>query len=554
MVASALGKRLRQLEDTTDASSPAAKYRRAESGSELSAHHDENPRSLRLDELTSFCDYVVPANALRRDRYLSEAVADRHLNNFFRTTHVLLPILDPAVFRGRYSTLRKLFGDRRLVLPTPDGPGRPQFVCLLYSVLALGALYEDGHEDSSSWASWYFAEAQDMLGHLLDATNLQSVQAAVFLEARRTWWVIYIQDVELSLDSGRPMSVSARSSQVNFIDYPVERSFPRDGTISDYPAQVPFIRYLADLARLTRKILKLAHSGDGDEPAISRLEGREALRQELDCWRSALPSYLSIDDRGGEDTVPRQQSSLRIHYNLSLIILLRSSVTGPAATEHDDAATHSPGQSLTSLHRAKCLDAARDMISHIHQCFELEPALRRWSYYCFYCLQATLVLLPKVADDYTTASHDRPNGVNDTPAPPPPAALDPTNNTDSAAAAADSTACRLAVEIFAQIRLKASQRCADLVRQFLEKWTAVRPRDDRRSNPLLEQHHARTAHPAHLPPRPQPPSPTHSGTASPGVLSLDGLQAELYGALYGTAAGAETPGLVLSGGVGGGTG
>jgi hypothetical protein len=36
-------------------------------------------------------------------------------------------------------------------------------------------------------------------------------------EARRTWWIIYIQDVELSLDSGRPMSV--RSSQMN-IEYP----------------------------------------------------------------------------------------------------------------------------------------------------------------------------------------------------------------------------------------------------------------------------------------------------------------------------------------------
>jgi hypothetical protein len=180
MTASSLGKRLRQLEDASDNTVPA-KQRRTESNPALSTSPDENSRSLRLDELTSFCDYVVPANALRRDRYLSESIADRHLDSFFRTTHVLLPILDPAVFRARYSSLRKLFGDRRLVLATPDDPSRPQFVCLVHAVLALGALYEDGQEDSSSWASWYFAEAQDMLGHLLDATNLQSVQAAVFL-------------------------------------------------------------------------------------------------------------------------------------------------------------------------------------------------------------------------------------------------------------------------------------------------------------------------------------------------------------------------------------
>jgi hypothetical protein len=48
-------------------------------------------------------------------------------------------------------------------------------------VLALGALYEDEHEDSSSWASWYFAEAQEMLGRLLMASNIQLVQASTLL-------------------------------------------------------------------------------------------------------------------------------------------------------------------------------------------------------------------------------------------------------------------------------------------------------------------------------------------------------------------------------------
>jgi len=39
-------------------------------------------------------------------------------------------------------------------------------------------------------------------------------------EARRTWLILYIQDVELSLDSGRPLSIS--TSQMNFMDYPVQ--------------------------------------------------------------------------------------------------------------------------------------------------------------------------------------------------------------------------------------------------------------------------------------------------------------------------------------------
>lgn len=83
------------------------------------------------------------------------------------------------------------------------------------------------------------------------------------------------------------------------------------------------------------------------------------------------------------------------------------------------------------------------MITHIHQSFETAPGLRRWSYYCFYCLQATLVLLPQTADD--NAAHD--------------------------------LLCKRAVEVFEQIKLKVSQRCAKVVRQFLGR-RAKRQRQD----------------------------------------------------------------------------
>lgn len=179
-IASSLGKRLRQLEDALD-DNPPAKQHRSGLGPEHQAPREEISRSLGLDELTGFCDYVVPLNDLRSDRYLREKIADRHIDSFFQTIHTLLPMLDPVTFRARYSSLRHLFGDRRLLLATLDDPRRPQFVCLLYAVLALGALYEDEREDSSPWASWYFAEAQDMLGRLLNSSDLQLVQAATLL-------------------------------------------------------------------------------------------------------------------------------------------------------------------------------------------------------------------------------------------------------------------------------------------------------------------------------------------------------------------------------------
>lgn len=35
-------------------------------------------------------------------------------------------------------------------------------------------------------------------------------------EARRTWWLIYIQEVELSLDSGRPMTIQTVEMDVGY--------------------------------------------------------------------------------------------------------------------------------------------------------------------------------------------------------------------------------------------------------------------------------------------------------------------------------------------------
>lgn len=92
-------------------------------------------------------------------------------------------MLDQTRFRSIYSSLRKFLGDKRLIFATNDDSRRPQFICLLYAVLALGALYEDDEDDSPVWASWYFGEAQSMLGRLLGASNLELTQAATFLGA-----------------------------------------------------------------------------------------------------------------------------------------------------------------------------------------------------------------------------------------------------------------------------------------------------------------------------------------------------------------------------------
>ena len=126
-------------------------------------------------------DLVMPHNlAIRKYRTLQKDVADLHLENFFATIHVYFPIFDVPKFRAKYSRLRDLFGSNLLFASPRENQVQQQSLCLLYSVLALGALYAEG-DVSSSWASWYFSEAQELLGRLFDAVSLELVQAGMFM-------------------------------------------------------------------------------------------------------------------------------------------------------------------------------------------------------------------------------------------------------------------------------------------------------------------------------------------------------------------------------------
>lgn len=126
-------------------------------------------------------DLVMPHNtAIRRYRTLQKDVADRHLENFFATIHIYFPIFDIPTFRAKYARLRDLFDSNLLFTSPSENQVQQQTLCLLYAVLALGVLYSDD-DDSLSWASWYFSEAQELFGRLFDAVSLELVQAGMFM-------------------------------------------------------------------------------------------------------------------------------------------------------------------------------------------------------------------------------------------------------------------------------------------------------------------------------------------------------------------------------------
>lgn len=118
-----------------------------------------------------------------------------------------------------------------------------------------------------------------------------------------------------------------------------------------------------------------------------------------------------------------------------------------------------------------CVDAARDMISHIHQIFQIAPSLRRWSYYCFYCLQAVLVLMMTMVDDNSQTYRRREST---------PLWIDVTELGDGSENQYDlQYYCELSINIFEQLRLKAAERCAQVVRSFLGRWKSSRTRSKR---------------------------------------------------------------------------
>jgi hypothetical protein len=106
---------------------------------------------------------------------LRESIADVHVDNYFSTIHNILPVVHPEAFRTAYHQFWSASP-----LDTETITSR-QWQCLMYSVLAMGALYSDTGANDADWASNYFSEAQELLGPLFGATCIETVQAAMLM-------------------------------------------------------------------------------------------------------------------------------------------------------------------------------------------------------------------------------------------------------------------------------------------------------------------------------------------------------------------------------------
>lgn len=132
--------------------------------------------SLELDGLFEHNDFIpIPWQPQTRRWKLREDVANAHVRSFFDTIHDFLPVLDVDSFMSAY----RAFWDAPPL--DTESLASQQRQCLVYSVLAMGALKSDSGSNNAEWAASYFSEAQEVLGKLFDAVSIETVQAALFM-------------------------------------------------------------------------------------------------------------------------------------------------------------------------------------------------------------------------------------------------------------------------------------------------------------------------------------------------------------------------------------
>ena len=104
---------------------------------------------------------LLPRNpTFRVDESSNKVIADRHLTNYFATIHALIPVLHEGAFRALYNGFWSRL-THQTYSPRTDSNLQKLTEPLVYSVLSLGALYENGYNDNAFWAKEWFARARE---------------------------------------------------------------------------------------------------------------------------------------------------------------------------------------------------------------------------------------------------------------------------------------------------------------------------------------------------------------------------------------------------------
>jgi len=165
------------------ATSPVAsqKFGAASPVTQRRASNDQDNPAVDALLTTSTEDYApLKPNSSHLDDISQKPVADRHLANFFATIHNLIPVLHERSFRALYNAFWSRI-TRESASPRTESNLRKITAPLIYSVLALGALYEDGYADHAFWAKEWFAKAREGINYAVEECCFEVCLAVYFL-------------------------------------------------------------------------------------------------------------------------------------------------------------------------------------------------------------------------------------------------------------------------------------------------------------------------------------------------------------------------------------
>jgi hypothetical protein len=151
-----------------------------------------SPATRRIDEVagmdallnpsTASTEDYTPRNPVtsRLDDLKNKLIADRHLTNYFATIHTLIPVLHEGSFRALYDGFWSRLSCQ-VASPRTESNLRKITAPLVYSVLALGALYESGYNDNGFWAKEWFAKAREGINDAVEDCCFELCLAVYFL-------------------------------------------------------------------------------------------------------------------------------------------------------------------------------------------------------------------------------------------------------------------------------------------------------------------------------------------------------------------------------------
>lgn len=224
------------------------------------------------------------------------------------------------------------------------------------------ALYFQGTPNAQ--AQYMLAASAMRLSHSigLHRNVMSGFTPAEIEERRRTFWIAFILDAEISLRVGRPPAQDMEDYNTPF---PAKSPYDGRGIVSINGTEINFFRLLAEFATIQRRVYRCIQSAAmSQQPKEIVLKSAKACEEALLTWRRSIPDSFHPEKT---HTSELNQHILRLHLayhscyaNLSQLSILTSSLP-----------IGNPQESSTEVSKAirevclRAIDSARSAVAFL---------------------------------------------------------------------------------------------------------------------------------------------------------------------------------------------